>query len=178
MLRGVKMALTIVIGYSRRNIMKMNLTAFLIIFLVLSACQSERPVKEAERPNLDFEFVIAYRSFRDGTVPADFNGREIYLDPVDRMGFNSIKKISISRNKNTGQPQVEFIFHDYAAEEFMEITGNHIFDNMVIIYEGEIIYMLNIIEKISGGRAVLSGLQDNEFAPFEMLIHRYFPPVI
>jgi protein-export membrane protein SecD len=89
-----------------------------------------------------------------------------------------LKKASLNFDQNTGRPIVELEFNQEGAAIFEQITERNVGKPMAIYLDGLSIidttgddkidasdlYAPNVIEKISGGKAVITGLTDTQEA--------------
>jgi preprotein translocase subunit SecD len=104
--------------------------------------QDERTVVEYKAARIAFRGA-AERSNTD-FVKTDLDGR--FLD-----------RASVTRDPNSGMPTVSLEFDEEGAKKFEDITARNIGKPVGIFLDGQILSAPNVNEKISGGRAVISG---------------------
>jgi preprotein translocase subunit SecD len=70
--------------------------------------------------------------------------------------------VQITRTQQAlpNQPEVALTFNSEGAKLFEEITGRNVGQPLAIILDGEVINAPTVQEKISGGKAVITGLED------------------
>ena len=68
-----------------------------------------------------------------------------------------LKKSSVNYDNNTGDPEVSLEFNDEGAKLFEEITGRNVGKPVAIFLDGTPISVPNVNEKITGGKAVITG---------------------
>jgi preprotein translocase subunit SecD len=76
--------------------------------------------------------------------------------PTDLTGAD-LKSAATVFDQNTGKPSVSIEFNDEGAKKFEEITGRNIGKPLAIILDDSIVSAPNVNEKISGGKAQISG---------------------
>ncbi len=87
--------------------------------------------------------------------------RDIIGDQLDwkltELTGKHLDRASISFNPNDNTPEVSLEFDSEGADLFADVTERNIDKPVAILLDGEIISAPNVNEKISGGRAVISG---------------------
>ncbi len=68
-----------------------------------------------------------------------------------------LNRAVVTYSQNTNDPQVSLEFNDEGAELFEKITARNIGNPVAIFLDGEPISVPNVNEKITGGRAVITG---------------------
>ncbi len=73
------------------------------------------------------------------------------------LGGRHLKRATVVFDPNTGTPQVSLEFNDEGAKLFEEITGANVGKRVAIFLDGYIISAPTVQDKITGGKAVISG---------------------
>ncbi len=73
------------------------------------------------------------------------------------LSGKNLKRASVTFNPNDNTPEVSLEFDDEGAKLFADITGRNVNKPVAIFLDGEPISTPNVNEKITGGRAVISG---------------------
>lgn len=68
-----------------------------------------------------------------------------------------LAKAQVEFDPNTGKPVVGLIFNESGAKKFEEITARNIGKPVAILIDNQIVSAPNVNEKITGGRAVITG---------------------
>lgn len=84
------------------------------------------------------------------------------LPPIDKwkntqLSGKHLKKSFVSYDQNTGDPEVSLEFNDEGSKLFEQITERNIGKPVAIFLDGEPISVPNVNEKITGGKAVITG---------------------
>ncbi len=99
-------------------------------------------------PFLDFREVIEKQDATGKNetqfIPTDLNGRYI-------------KNAQINFNQTTGAPEVDIQFNDDGAKIFEELTNKNVGKPVAIFLDNSLIEMPVVQERISGGRAQITG---------------------
>lgn len=82
--------------------------------------------------------------------------KEDKMIPTDLTGAD-LKSAATVFDQNTGKPSVSIEFNDEGSKKFEEITGRNVGKPVAIILDNNIISAPNVNEKISGGKAQISG---------------------
>lgn len=82
-------------------------------------------------------------------VPSDWKNTEL-------TGRN-LKRATVTFNPNDNSPEVSLEFDEQGSQYFEDITGRNVGKPVAIFLDGYPISVPNVNEKISGGRAVISG---------------------
>lgn len=69
----------------------------------------------------------------------------------------NLSRAVVAYDPNTGMPQVSLEFDEEGAKMFADITGRNVQKQVAIFLDGYVISAPNVNEKISGGKAVISG---------------------
>ncbi|RJO61730.1 protein translocase subunit SecD [candidate division WS5 bacterium] len=96
---------------------------------------------------------------------AELEFKETGADPSGMpQGFGltgkDLKKASQTFDQNTNQPNVSLEFNDEGAKKFEEATARNVGKPIYIFLDGQVISAPNVNEKISGGKAVITGQFD------------------
>ncbi|MBI3289883.1 protein translocase subunit SecD [Candidatus Microgenomates bacterium] len=78
------------------------------------------------------------------------------LLPTDLTGAD-LTRAQVEFDSNTGKPLVGLQFNETGAKKFEEITAKNISKPVVILIDNQIVSSPTVNEKISGGRAVITG---------------------
>jgi len=99
-------------------------------------------------PFLDFREVKETQNYADDTqlefIPTDLTGRYV-------------KGAQIDFNSTTGAPQVNIQFNDDGAKIFEKLTSRNVGKPLAIFLDNNLIEMPVVQERISGGRAQITG---------------------
>lgn len=68
-----------------------------------------------------------------------------------------LAKAQVEFDPNTGKPVVGLIFNESGAKKFEEITARNIGKPVAILIDNQVVSAPNVNEKITGGRAVITG---------------------
>lgn len=79
----------------------------------------------------------------------------IYVSQEPALANGDVSKARASQG--IGWPQVEITFTERGATKFGEITGQNIGQPLAIFVDGQLLSAPVIREKISGGKAIISG---------------------
>lgn len=84
------------------------------------------------------------------------------LPPLDEwinteLSGKQLKRASVQYDQNTRDPEVSLEFNDDGGALFEEITGRNVGKPLAIFLDGTPISVPNVNEKITGGRAVITG---------------------
>jgi protein-export membrane protein SecD len=109
--------------------------------------------KQGER---DMEEYNVSRIFTRTMTEQDLLGAEQNWKNTELTGKN-LKRASVQFDPNTSQPQVSLEFDDEGAKFFETITERNVNKQVAIFLDGDIISSPNVNEKITGGKAVISG---------------------
>ncbi|MBI4778949.1 peptidylprolyl isomerase [Candidatus Falkowbacteria bacterium] len=86
----------------------------------------------------------------------DIIGTQSEWKNTELTGKN-LKSASVEFNPQDGSPEVSLVFDDAGAKMFEEITGRNVGKPVAIYLDGYPISVPNVNEKITGGKAVISG---------------------
>jgi preprotein translocase subunit SecD len=86
----------------------------------------------------------------------DIIGKQSEWKNTELSGRN-LKRSTVQFNPNTGQPEVSLEFDDDGAKKFEAITGRNVGKPVAIYLDNYPISQPNVNEKITGGKAVISG---------------------
>jgi len=103
-----------------------------------------------ETPFLDFREVII-----DQQLTAD-NQQQIQFIPTNLTG-RYVKGAQLDFDQTTGAPKVNIQFNDEGAKIFEELTVRNVGKPLAIFLDNNLIEMPVVQEKISGGRAQITG---------------------
>lgn len=110
-------------------------------------------LKEAER-NLE-EFKVAHIFVKTKTAE-DIIGPQTDWKNTELTGKN-LKKAVVQFNPNSGSPEVSLEFDDDGAKKFADVTGRNINKPVAIYLDNYPISTPTVNEKITGGKAVITG---------------------
>lgn len=84
------------------------------------------------------------------------------LPPIDEwvnteLSGKQLQRASVQYDQQTGDPEVSLEFNDEGGQLFEEITERNVGKPLAIFLDGEPISVPNVNEKITGGRAVITG---------------------
>jgi protein-export membrane protein SecD len=86
----------------------------------------------------------------------DITGKESEWQNTELTG-KYLKRASVQYSSNSGAPEVSLEFDDQGAQLFEEITGRNVGKPVAIFLDNYPISIPNVNEKITGGKAVISG---------------------
>jgi protein-export membrane protein SecD len=86
----------------------------------------------------------------------DIIGKQSEWKNTELSGRN-LKRSTVEFNPNTGQPEVSLEFDDDGAKKFADITGRNVGKPVAIYLDNYAISQPKVNEKITGGKAVISG---------------------
>jgi hypothetical protein len=101
------------------------------------------------------EFNLSHISIKTKTEQ-DIIGVQSEWKNTELTGRN-LKTASVEFNPNDGSPEVSLAFDDEGAKMFEDITARNVGKPVAIYLDGYPISIPNVNEKISGGKAVISG---------------------
>ncbi len=78
------------------------------------------------------------------------------LSPTDLTGAD-LKSAQVDFDGNTGSPVVSLEFTEEGGNKFAEITGRNVGQELPIILDNQMLSAPNVSEKITGGKAQISG---------------------
>jgi len=114
-----------------------------------------------ETPLLEFQEMSAPLT---KVVSQNNSSSEITLDANQNNSWKNteltgkyLKRSSIEFNQNDGTPYVSLDFNEEGAKLFAEITERNIGKPVAILLDGIVISAPNVNEKITGGKAMISG---------------------
>lgn len=82
-----------------------------------------------------------------------------------------VEKSYVQSNENMGAYEIMIVFSDQGSKLWANLTGNNINKALAIVLDGEVYSAPRIMDKISGGKAVISGdFTENEAEQFATLI--------
>ncbi|MBU4217113.1 protein translocase subunit SecD [Patescibacteria group bacterium] len=110
-------------------------------------------LKEGERES--YEYKVS-RIFTRSMTPQDVAGTDKNWKNTELSGKN-LKRASVQFDPNSNQPQVSLEFDEQGAKFFEDITARNVNKQVAIFLDGYVISSPNVNEKISGGKAVISG---------------------
>jgi preprotein translocase subunit SecD len=102
-------------------------------------------------PFLDFREVIVEGTSTTRYIPTSLNGRYV-------------QSAQLTFDSTTGKPQVSLTFDDEGAKLFEQITERNVGRPVAIFLDNELIEMPTVQEKISGGKAQITGSYSYEEA--------------
>ncbi len=109
--------------------------------------------KEAERPIEEYKLRhIFIRKMK----PADIIGNKPNWKNTELTG-KYLKRATVQFDPKTGAPQVALEFDSEGAKLFADITGRNVGKQVAIFLDGYVISAPTVNEKITGGKAVISG---------------------
>lgn len=84
------------------------------------------------------------------------------LPPIDQwknteLSGKNLKRSEVQYDPKTGDPEVSLTFNDEGAKLFAEITARNVGKPLAIFLDGQPISVPNVNEKITGGKAVITG---------------------
>ncbi len=136
----------------------MRLIIPLMIALLWSGCT---PTRETER-TVVVEFVLAEIEPIDGyrEIHAERLNERFYLDPQVLLNTSDIESASVS--ERMGLPAVEITFTEAGGKKLAEATHMNRGKRLAILIDGRLVMAPHIMEKIEDGKAVISGITDEE----------------
>ena len=105
-------------------------------------------------PFLDFREVIEQQA-EAGEIQAEGENKVKFI-PTDLTG-RYVKGAQIDFNRTTGAPQVNIQFNDEGAKIFEKLTARNVDRPLAIFLDNNLIEMPIVQERISGGRAQITG---------------------
>jgi len=97
-----------------------------------------------------------FLEFRERKIEGEGEEQKIYFEPTSLTG-QYLKKAEIIFNPSTAAPMVSLQFNDEGAKLFEELTENNIGKVLAIYIDGIPISTPVVQEKISGGKAQITG---------------------
>jgi len=136
----------------------MRLIIPLMIATLWSGCT---PARKAER-TVVVEFVLAETEPTDGyrEIYAERLNERFYLAPQVLLSTTDIE--SASASERMGLPAVEIAFTEAGSKKLAEVTEANKGKRLAILIDGRLVMAPHIMEKIEDGRAVISGITDEE----------------
>lgn len=134
----------------RRAINLIGRTALLEFKLV----DEERSAEEALRGNMPPGDIVLY-----GSAPGDRRGSRVpyLLKAKSLMTGASIEKAEVQIGDRFGQPHVAIEFNSQGAKDFDRITAENVKKRLAIVLD-DVVYSAPVIqERISGGKAQITG---------------------
>jgi len=102
------------------------------------------------REVLSAHILIAIKTAKDMVPPVDQWSNT-------QLSGKNLKRASVQYTQSTGEPQVSLEFDDEGARLFEEITARNVGKPVAIYLDGEPISVPTVNEKITGGKAVITG---------------------
>lgn len=99
---------------------------------------------------------LFFATFEEQKTSPDATESATIIVPTDLTGAD-LKRAQVEFDPNTGKPVVGLQFNEEGAKKFEEITGKNIGQPVAILLDNQIISAPAVNEKISGGRAVITG---------------------
>ncbi len=109
--------------------------------------------KQDERTSLEYDVS---HIFIAKATESDILGNQENWKLTELTGKN-LKRASVSFNPNDNSPEVSLEFDAEGSDAFANITERNVNKPVAIFLDGEAISVPNVNEKITGGRAVISG---------------------
>ncbi len=78
------------------------------------------------------------------------------------LSGKQLKRAQVQTNPNTGQYEVGLVFNEEGAKLFEEITARNVGKPVAILLDGAVISSPTVQEKITGGKAVITGKFNNQ----------------
>lgn len=97
-----------------------------------------------------------------GAVTLDASGQSTWVNT--ELTGKYLKRSVLEFNQNDGTPYVSLEFNDEGAKLFADITERNIGKPVAILLDGSVISAPNVDEKITGGKAMISGSFSTEEA--------------
>lgn len=108
------------------------------------------PMTISNKEVLSAHILIATKSPEDMVPPADQWSNT-------QLSGKHLKRASVQYDQNTGEPEVSLEFNDEGAQLFEEITDRNVGKPVAIFLDGTPISVPTVNEKITGGKAVITG---------------------
>lgn len=77
---------------------------------------------------------------------------------VTGLGGKQLKRASVQFDPNNGEPQVSLDFNDEGKKLFADITARNVEQYVAIFLDGEPISIPRVIQPITGGQAIITGI--------------------
>lgn len=133
-------------------------------YRIIAELAGVKDVKEAikmigETPTLEFKEqsgevqLDSNQISEDGTANVDFNS----LWQNTELTGKNLKRAVLQFNPNDGSPEVSLEFDTEGAQLFEDVTARNVGKPVAIFLDGYVISSPNVNEKITGGKAVISG---------------------
>lgn len=115
----------------------------------------EMPILEFKEQNTSPQAVAIATSSPASSTPIDLNLNSSWKNT--ELTGKYLKRAAVQFNPNDGSPEVSLEFNSDGAKLFEDITGRNIGKPVAIFLDGYIISAPNVNDKITGGKASISG---------------------
>ena len=126
-------------------------SAYHVVKLEDKRLRDDKKTMEYHLRDISFQIYTAADLAAAGTDETDVNWKNTQLTGKD------LKRAVVNFNPNDGTPEVSLEFNDEGAKLFEEITARNINKQVAIFLDGYPISIPTVNEKITGGKAVVSG---------------------
>ncbi|MCX6795410.1 MAG: protein translocase subunit SecD [Candidatus Falkowbacteria bacterium] len=114
-----------------------------------------------ETPLLEFRETVAsapivLNASSTSNISLDAGNQQVSWKNTELSG-KDLKRAVLEFDQKDGSPYVSLEFNDNGAKEFAAITERNIGKPVAILLDGQVISSPNVNEKISGGKAMISG---------------------
>lgn len=130
----------------------------IVIAVFCAACSTPRMT---ERTAV-VEFVLAETEPTDGyrEIYAERLNERFYLHPDILLSTADIESASVT--EQMGLPVVEIAFDEAGRRKLASVTEANRGKRLAILIDGRLVMAPHIMEKIEGGKAVISGITEEE----------------
>lgn len=101
------------------------------------------------------EEIIGKAPFLEFRTEGELDGKPVYKDTV--LTGQYLAQANLEFDPNTHVPMVGLVFNEEGSKLFEKITGDNIGKTIAIFLDGQLIEAPRVNQKISGGKAVISG---------------------
>ena len=136
---------------------------FLGLILALTGCQQPGP----GAPTVAVEFRMAEKQAGPGLTEMAVTGddHKVYVHGEALLTTADIKSAALARaTKDAGPPQIEIVFTKAGRAKFAAVTAQAVGKQIAILIDGRVICAPCVREKVTGGRAVITGAFSREEA--------------
>jgi protein-export membrane protein SecD len=101
------------------------------------------------------EEIIGKAPFLEFRTEGELDGKPVYIDTV--LTGQYLAQANLEFDPNTQVPMVGLVFNEEGSKLFEKITGDNIGKTIAIFLDGQLIEAPRVNQRISGGKAVISG---------------------
>jgi RNA polymerase sigma factor (sigma-70 family) len=91
------------------------------------------------------------------TDVGDASGKTLHVRKTPLLDHTAISSVTVTRNMDTGTPQIDVEFSEVGKELFAQVTKENLNKRLAIVLDGHLYSAPVIREEISGGKAQITG---------------------